>query len=35
MDKYIVDESNDLWYKWCGDYYLHCLTLSQQKPIGI
>lgn len=37
MDKYIYDESNDLWYELQGDYYLPCLTLplGEEKPIGI
>ena len=37
MDKYIYDESNDLWYELQGGYYLPCLTLppEEEKPIGI
>lgn len=37
MDKYIYDESNGLWYKLQGEYYLPCLTLppEEEKPIGI
>lgn len=35
MDKYIFDESNGLWYERCGDYYLPCLTLPEQKPVGV
>ncbi len=37
MDKYIFDESNGLWYELQGDYYILCLTLSEEesKPIGI
>ena len=37
MDKYIYDESNGLWYELQGDYYIPCLTLSEEesKPIGI
>ena len=37
MDKYIDDESNGLWYELQGDYYIPCLTLSEEesKPIGI
>lgn len=37
MDKYICDESNGLWYKLQGEYYLPCLTLppEEEKPIGI
>ena len=29
MDKYIFDESNGLWYELQGDYYIHCLILSE------
>lgn len=37
MDKYIYDNSNDLWYELQGDYYIPCLTLPEEecKPIGI
>lgn len=35
MDKYIFNESNGLWYERCGDYYLPCLILPEQKPTGI
>lgn len=37
MGKYIYDEKNGLWYEKQGDYYLPCLSLSEeeQKPIGI
>ena len=37
MDKYILDESNGLWYELQGDYYIPCLTLSaeEERPIGI
>ena len=34
MDKYIYDENNGLWYERCGDYYLPCLTLPEQKSVG-
>ena len=34
MDKYIYNENNGLWYERCGDYYLPCLTLPEQKSIG-
>ena len=34
MDKYIYDENNGLWYERCGDYYLPCLTLLEQKSVG-
>ena len=33
MDKYIYDENNGLWYERCGDYYLPCLTLPEQKIV--
>lgn len=37
MEKYIYDESNELWYELQGDYYIPCLTLSveEERPIGI
>ncbi len=37
MDKYVFDETNGLWYKLQGEYYLPCLTLpsEEEKPIGI
>ena len=37
MDKYIYDDKNGLWYELQGDYYIPCLTLSEEesKPIGI
>ena len=37
MNKYIYDEKNGLWYKKQDDYYLPCLSFSEeeQKPIGI
>ena len=35
MDKYIYNESSGLWYERCGDYYLPCLTLTEQKNVGI
>ena len=36
MKKHIYDESNGLWYKRIGDYYIPVLTLSsdEQRPIG-
>ena len=34
MDKYIYDENNGLWYERCGDYYLPCLALPEQKSVG-
>ena len=37
MDKYIFDESNGLWYKRQGDYYIPCLTLpaEEEQHIGV
>ena len=37
MDKYIYDENNGLWYELQGDYYIPCLTISEeeQRPIDI
>lgn len=37
MDKYIFDESNGLWYKRQGDYYIPCLTIpaEEEQPIGL
>ena len=37
MDKYIFDESNDLWYELQDDYYIPCLILSEEEtqPIGL
>ncbi len=37
MEKYIYDESNDLWYELQGDYYIPCLKLpdEEQAEIGI
>lgn len=37
MDKYILDESNGLWYELQGDYYIPCLILPAEKeqPIGL
>ena len=35
MEQYIFDEGNGLWYERCGDYYLPCLALPEQKPVGI
>ena len=34
MDKYIYNEENGLWYERCGDYYLPCLALPEQKSVG-
>ena len=34
MDKYIYDDTNGLWYERCGDYYLPCLVLPEQKGFG-
>ena len=35
MDKYIYNKSNGLWYERCGDYYLPCLALDEEKPVGV
>ena len=37
MDKYVLDNSNGLWYELIGDYYIPCLTLpaEEEKPIGV
>ena len=35
MEQYIYNEGNGLWYERCGDYYLPCLILPEQKPTGI
>ena len=35
MDKYIYNENNGLWYERCGDYYLPCLALDEEKPVGV
>lgn len=35
MDKYIYNESNGLWYERCGDYYLPCLALDEEKLVGV
>ncbi|MDE6567196.1 MAG: TnpV protein [Lachnospiraceae bacterium] len=37
MDKYVFDNSTELWYELSGDYYIPCLTLpaEKEKPIGV
>lgn len=38
MDKYVFNNSNGLWYKLMGDYYLPCLILppeEETRPIGL
>ena len=37
MEKYIYDNSNGLWYKLNGDYYIPCLTVpnASQHQIGL
>mgnify|MGYP000034727775 FL=1 len=37
MEKRIYDEQNGLWYELQGDYYLPCLSLSEEehKAIGV
>ena len=34
MKQQIYDEANGLWYELQGDYYLPCLSVPEQKPIG-
>lgn len=36
MEKYIYDNNNGLWYELQGDYYIPCLTLSEEdkRPVG-
>lgn len=37
MENRIYDEKNGLWYEKQGDYYIPCLSLSEEenKPVGI
>lgn len=35
MEKYIYDESNGLWYKLEGDYYIPCLKLPDEEQVEI
>ena len=35
MEKRIYDESNGLWYERQGDYYLPCLAVPEQQPVGV
>ncbi len=37
LNKYILDNSNGLWYELIGDYYIPCLTLlaEEEKLIGV
>lgn len=35
MEHYTFDEKNGLWYKLVGDYYLPCLSVPEDKSIGI
>lgn len=37
MEKYVYDESNNLWYERQGDYCIPCLSLSEEEeqPIGL
>lgn len=35
MDKYIYNETNGLWYELQGDYYFHCLKLSEERTAHI
>jgi len=31
MNKYVFDNSNELWYELIGDYYLPCFTLPAEE----
>ena len=35
MEKYIYDESNNLWYELQGDYYIPCLKLPDEEQVNI
>lgn len=35
MKQQIYDKENELWYELLGDYYLPCLTVPEQRPLGI
>lgn len=35
MKQQIYDKENGLWYELLGDYYLPCLTVPEQRPLGI
>ena len=35
MKQQIYDKKNGLWYELLGDYYLPCLTVPEQRPLGI
>ena len=37
MEKFIYDNSNDLWYELHGDYYLPCLVIPEEEvhTVGI
>ena len=36
MEQFIYDENNGLWYEQHGNYYLPCLTTSEEEPyIGV
>ena len=34
MDKCIYDENNGLWYELQGDYYIPCLTISENNGLS-
>ena len=35
MKQQIYDKENGLWYELLGDYYFPCLTVPEQRPLGI
>lgn len=35
MKQQVYDKENGLWYEPQGDYYLPCLTVPEQRPLGI
>ena len=35
MENRIYDERNGLWYERQGDYYLPCLAVPEQQPVGV
>ena len=35
MERFVHDEANGLDYELVGDYYLPCLTVPEQRPLGI
>ena len=35
LENRLYDERNGLWYERQGDYYLPCLTVPEQQPVGV